>query len=51
MEETKLRLVKELEAFRTENVKEQKQKALEDKRKEYEAKMLVIRELEAEKQR
>ena len=51
VEETKLRLFKDLEVFRTESIKEQKQKILEEKRKEYEAKMLVIRELEAEKQR
>jgi len=51
VEETKLKLLKELELFKTENMKEQKYRVLEEKRKEYEAKMLVIRELEEEKRR
>jgi len=49
--ETREKLLKELELFRIESKKERKHTKLEEKRKDYEAKMKIIEEIEAEKRR
>lgn len=49
--ECKEKLMRELENFRIEAQKEQKQKFLDEKRKEYDEKMKIIREIELDKKR
>ncbi len=51
VEETKERLMRELELYRIESKKERKHMHLEEKRKEYEEKMKIINEIEADKRR
>lgn len=51
VEETKNRLLKELELFRVESKKERKHMKLDEKRKEYEDKMKIINEIEEDKKR
>ena len=51
VEETKERLMRELELFKIESKQAKKHAKLEDKRKEYEEKMKVIREIEEDKRR
>eukprot|EP00347_Sterkiella_histriomuscorum_P002541 403367752 len=51
VEENKQKLMKELELYKVENQKEQKNKVLDEKRKEYEDKIKIIREIEFEKKR
>lgn len=46
VEENKLKLMKELELYKLESDKERKHLKVDEKRKEYEDKMKVIRELE-----
>ena len=51
VEETKSKLLKELEQFRMDSKKERKHAKLDEKRKDYEEKMRVIREIEEDKRR
>ena len=51
VDETKNRLMKELELFRVESKKERKHMKLEEKRKDYEEKMKIINEIEQDKKR
>ena len=51
VEETKSKLMKELEMFRVESKKEKKHVRLEEKRKEYDEKMKIIQEIEEDKRR
>ena len=51
VQETKERLLRELELFKQESKQAKKHAKLEDKRKEYEEKMRVIREIEEDKRR
>lgn len=43
--------MKELELYKVESQKEQKHKLMDEKRREYEEKMKIIREIELEKKR
>jgi hypothetical protein len=49
VEESKQNLLKELENYKIESQKEKKYQVLEEKRKEYEEKMKIIREIESDK--
>jgi hypothetical protein len=51
VEETKSKLMKELEMFRVESKKEKKHVRLEEKRKEYDERMKIIQEIEEDKRR
>lgn len=51
VEETKSRLLKDLELYRMESKKEKKHYKLEEKRKDYEEKMRIINEIESDKKR
>jgi hypothetical protein len=51
VEETKERLMRELDLFKQESKQAKKHAKLEDKRKDYEEKMRVIQEIEEDKRR